>query len=280
MNLFKHVVTAGFLLVIATVAPSAQAAKVGYYEMCNGTGGAGAAAAITAAGHTPVNVTTLNSATLSSLDILFVTNCNNGGYDARYTSSVAAINAAVSNGLTLVIHDRHVTGAAAILPLGVSATRSFVDDIEIPAGSPIRTGVGGTLTATSLDNLGSSSHGYVNPASLPAGAITLLTRTSAAEPVTVSYNAGAGRVVYSTIPLDCAFTSCGAAAAPNMRNIYTPNLLAWVAPPFTTCAAEGYKGGQLTMCQKICESNLTGSALSGMIKLYVAAYREQPACAL
>jgi len=49
--------------------------------------------------------------------------------------------------------------------------------------------------------------------------------------------------------------------------------------PFTTCAAEGYRGGQLTMCQKICESNLTGSALSGMVKLYVAAYREQPACA-
>ena len=51
------------------------------------------------------------------------------------------------------------------------------------------------------------------------------------------------------------------------------------AGPFTTCAAQGYKGGQLTMCQKICDSNLTGSALSGMIKLYVAAYREQPACA-
>lgn len=63
-----------------------------------------------------------------------------------------------------------------------------------------------------------------------------------------------------------------------LSNIDRDNVLNWNLQGFTSCAAEGYRGGQLTMCQKICESNLTGSALSGMIKLYVAAYREQPAC--
>lgn len=258
----------------------ASAARVGNYEMCTGTGDAGVANAITTSGHTPVNVTTPNAATLATLDVLFVTNCSNGGYGAGYLSNLADINAAVLSGLTLVIHDRYVTGAATILPLGVSATRLTNNDIEIPAGSPITTGVGGTLTATNLDGLGSSSHGYINPGSLPVGAITLLTRASATEPVTVSYAAGLGRVVYSTIPLDCAFNGCSGTAGANMTAIYTPNLLAWVAgPSFTTCAAEGYTGGKLTMCRKVCESNLSGSTLTAMIKLYVAAYREQPACA-
>ncbi|GAB6194974.1 hypothetical protein [Lysobacter xanthus] len=261
---------------------NAHAAKVGYFEMCTGTGNPGVATAITATGHTPVNVTTLDATTLASIDALFVTNCSNGGYNARYTSNLATVNTAVSNGLKLFIHDRYVTGAATILPLGVTATRATNDNIEIPAGSPITTGVGGTLTATNLDGLSSSSHGYVNPGSLPSGAVTLLTRASAAEPVTVSYNVGSGRVVYSTIPLDCAFGGpCSSSpATPGMTTIYTPNLIAWaVGPSFTTCAAEGYTSAtKTTLCHKVCESNLTGTALTGMIKLYVATYKEQPAC--
>jgi hypothetical protein len=50
-------------------------------------------------------------------------------------------------------------------------------------------------------------------------------------------------------------------------------------PAFTTCAAEGLTGGKLTLCRKICEVDQTPTALSGLIKLYRAAYRENPPCA-
>ncbi|GAB6194973.1 proprotein convertase P-domain-containing protein [Lysobacter xanthus] len=56
--------------------------------------------------------------------------------------------------------------------------------------------------------------------------------------------------------------------------------LSFTSDVFTTCAAEGYSGTRLMLCQKACESNLTGSALTGVIKMYVLAFKEQPACAL
>jgi large repetitive protein len=273
------------LAALALCAGTAHAGTVGHYEMCSGTGSADHAAMITAAGHTPVNVETPNGATLATLDSLFVTNCSNGDFGAEYVANLPAIATAVSNGLVLIVHDRFVTGAGSVLPggSGIVATRSFDDDanVDIPAGSPITTGIGGTLTNTSLDGGSSSNHGYVAAASLPAGSQVLATRAAASDAVTVAYPFGAGRVVYSTIPLDAYFGSDGDgwAFADNLIRVYGPNVIGWaVGPSFTTCAAEGYTGTKLTLCRKVCESNLTGTTLTAMIRLYVAAYREQPAC--
>lgn len=157
-----------------------HAGTVGYLEMC-GDNQVRHAIAITTAGHTPVAVTTPNAETLAGLDALSVTNCDNEGFSSSYTSHLAAITAAVNGGMVLIVHDRAVTGASGILPGGsglnvVRNTDSGDADIDFPAGSPIITGPGGTLTNTSLDGGNSSTHGYVVQTSLPAGGTVLATR--------------------------------------------------------------------------------------------------------
>lgn len=47
---------------------------------------------------------------------------------------------------------------------------------------------------------------------------------------------------------------------------------------FTTCSAEGYTGGRLTLCRKICETPQTPTTLAGLIRLYNAAYRQPLTC--
>ncbi|HEY4561277.1 MAG TPA: hypothetical protein VIG54_11105 [Lysobacter sp.] len=257
-------------LAAATFSTDSSAANVGIYGNCSAT----ADTIVVAAGHTPVAVSSLSASSLNGLAALFDNTC---GY-----SSNAAVDAAVANGMTLIVHDWSVAQQSQ-LPghPAVSAVQSSGTDLEFPAGSPIASGVAGTLNGSSLDGGNWSYHGYVHAASLPAGSQALLTTPTPSHVVTFEYGYGRGRVIYSAIPLTWYFPGGAGAsgvAGPGMR-AYAANLIGWAAgPSFTTCAAEGYRGGQLTMCQKICESNLTGSALSGLIKLYVAAYREQPAC--
>ncbi|HEY4561278.1 MAG TPA: hypothetical protein VIG54_11110 [Lysobacter sp.] len=251
-------------------APTAAfAAKVGYYGTCYGEN---PAVAITTAGHTPVAVSSLTSASLSGLAALFVNSCN--------WPTSTALNTAISGGLVVIAHDPGFGGNSAP---GHSLTRggAFGTDIDFVVGLPFLSGPGGAINNTSLDGGSSSNHGYFSGA-LPSGGQVLATTANASQIVTFTYPYGAGRIVYSTIPLGCYLSggdciSLGVAA--DMQRYAANIIAAYAEPEFTTCTAEGYKGAQLTMCQKVCESNLTGSALSGMIKLYVAAYREQPACA-
>ncbi len=78
------------------------------------------------------------------------------------------------------------------------------------------------MDSSSLDGGGSSSHGYATEASLPPGAVNLLSRPAATEAVTFSYPYGAGWVVYSSIPLDFFLAGNGPAA---FRDIYAPNVV-------------------------------------------------------
>lgn len=266
-----------------TVSGAAFAAEVGHYEMCAGAGTPEQAPVITAAGHTPVHIDVPDAASLSGLAALFVTNCDNGGFAGEFVGNSGAIAAAVNDGMALIVHDRTVSEAGAILPGdgGLAAFRNFDDDanIDFPADSPILTGIGGTLTDTSLDNGGSSSHGYVAVDSLPPGAIVLATRTSTAEAVTFSYPYGAGRVIYSTIPLDYYLDDTDQPGL-NMRTVYAPNLVAWAAGPvFTSCAAEGFTGAKLYQCRQICEVDQNPYSLAKLIKLYRMVFREDPPCA-
>ena len=91
-----------------------QAGTIGYMDMC-GNDQAAHAAAISAAGHTPVYVPVPDSEALATLDGLSVTNCDNGGFGTAYTDHLAAITAAVNGGMVLFVHDRTVTDAGSIL---------------------------------------------------------------------------------------------------------------------------------------------------------------------
>ena len=274
-NKFKLAV----LGLVAAAMPALGLAKVvGYYEMCDGQGNANQASVITAAGQTAVNVLVPNASTLGGLDVLFVTNCDNDGYGAEYMSNLPAIAAAVQNqGLTLIIHDRHVSGANTILP-GVTGVSDFNDDaaIDFPAGSPILTGPGGTLTNASLDGGNSSSHGFVATATMPSGSQVLAHRTSATAAVTFKYKWGAGQVIYSTIPLD--FYLGGSSA---FRSPYAVNVVAYAAGlGFTSCAAERFVGAQLTLCRQVCEVSQSTATLNALITAYRTLYRKTPPCGL
>ena len=265
----------------ALLMPGTSAAgNIGYYEMCSGQGEAWQAEYITAAGHTPVQINTPDAASLSGLNGFFVTNCNNDGYGGEYTSNLAAINSAVTaNGLTLFMHDRHVTNAAAIMPGAASIlfTREYQtggSDINLPSGSPVITGPGGTIDDSSLDGMSYSSHGYLTVSSLPAGSSLYTVRADASRAVTVNYPAGSGRVIYSTTPLD-AFNSVA-----NFRT-YGVNLLANAGlGASTTCASEGYTGTKLEWCKNICERGYTGSTLNMWIRRWIDRYRNLPYCAV
>ena len=265
--------------VASMLAPSVAAAgNVGYYgDDCYG---ADAAAIITAAGHTPVAVASLDAPSLAGLQGLFIDGCN--------FATNAAVDNAVLNGLVLIWHDpnwgsqdsKNLPGAPGIPYLEYGGDRYQID---FPAGSPVLNGPGGMIDNSSLDDGGSSNHGYVPLASLPGGSQALATQDNPAYVTTFAYGHGAGRVVFSTIPVTCYFPGgdcAGLGPAPGMQ-AYAKNLIAWAVTGgmTTTCASEGYTGTKLTWCQNICEKGYTGSTLAMWIRRWTDRYRDLPYCA-
>ena len=255
-----------------------HAGNVGYYgDNCYDTN---PSSIITAAGHTPVAVTTLDAASLSGLSGLFINGCN--------FATNSAVDTAVANGMVLIWHDPNWGGQSSkslpgfpSLPYVYHGGNSV--QIDFPTGSPVLNGPGGTINNTSLDNGNSSNHGYVPLASLPSGAQVLATQDDANYVTTFEYGTGAGKVVFSTIPVTCYFASApcsGNVASPGMQ-AYATNLIAWAVTggQVTTCASSGYTGTKLLWCQKICESGLTGKALEDWIHRWINRYRELPTCA-
>ncbi|WP_374604250.1 hypothetical protein [Arenimonas sp.] len=279
MNKFSTLTKTALTLALLAAGSAASAAVVGHYETCSATGNPNAVAPITTAGHTPVAVDIPDAATLAGLDMLFVTNCSNSGVGAEYTANLANISAAVNAGMTLVVHDRWVDGGAGLVPgsAGISFNRNFDDgaNIDFPAGSPILSGPGGTLTDASMDGGNYSNHGFVDSTTLPAGAEVVAHRTLATEAVTVAYPFGAGTVVYSTIPLDAYLGGSNL----SMSTIYMPNVVdAFIGNTFAGCAGEGFVGDQLKLCKVICESPLTGKPITPLIRLWMNVYGSAPPC--
>mgnify|MGYP003572132280 CR=1 FL=1 len=215
---------------------AAFAANVGYYDMDLETGNADQIPPITAAGHTPVDMPDLTPAALAAIDILFVQNPDNNAYGAEYVAALADIEAAVSAGLVLVMHDRFVTDAETILPAGagfdiIRDDVTDTDDIDILNDTTTVTdGPGGLLTDTSLDGGNLSSHGFAVIGSLPEGGMFILSRPDQSQIVTFSYAFGTGGVIYSSIPLDFYLGGAGNnPPADNMRDIYAVNVLAYAS---------------------------------------------------
>jgi cysteine-rich repeat protein len=235
------------LLCVLTGASGARAGNVGYYEMCNGQGMSWQVPPITTAGQTPVPLFDLGPSDLAGLDVVFVTNCNNGAYGSEYLSRLSDVQAAVSGGLVLVIHDRHVDGAESILPGGGGFTivRSFTDAAQVDvldATTLVTDGPGGIVGNATLDGGTHSTHGYAAAGSLPGAARTILSRTHPGEVVTFSYAYGSGSVVYSTIPLD--FYLELSTYRPNFNLVYAPNVVAYAAALAVRCGDGVLEGGE------------------------------------
>ena len=218
-----------------TLVPGAK--QVGYYDMFAGAGQSYQVGSIVAGGGTPVLVDDPSAAELANLNVLMVTNPDNGGFGFGYVNRLSDIAAAVQNGMVLVIHDRAVMGAAGILPNGASFSinRDFTEaaDINIRDNSTIVTS---GLTDLSLDGGNSSSHGFALDASLPAKAKLLLTATTSSHIVTFCYGVGKGAVIYSTIPLDF-YLAGGGSLAEVLSNVYTPHVVQYALAG--ACATRG-----------------------------------------
>lgn len=212
----------------------ARTLDVGYYEMNAGQGAANQASVITTAGHTPVLLTDVTAASLANVQVLFANNASNGSYSAEYTGSLADVEAFVANGGVLIIHDRYVDGAEAILPNGggFSIVRDFSDDanIDVADNSTIITngaGPGGSIGDTSLDGGNSSTHGFTFDASIPVSGLRILSTGDPSHIVTFVYSHGFGYVIYSSIPLD--FYLGGSNTVANNMKAYAANVIAYAA---------------------------------------------------
>lgn len=221
--------------------PSAPARTVGYYDMDLGEGNSNQLAPINTTGLEGVDLTDLTTADLSNTDVLFVQNPSNEAYGAEYVSRLAAIEAAVNDGMVLIIHDRFVDNAESILPGGanfdiirdVDGEPSNADINILDNSTLVTNGPGGVLNDTLLDGGNYSNHGFTVAGTLPGNASLILSRTDSQEIVTFSYRFGAGAVIYSTIPLDAYLNpSFNGPPADALREIYAPNVVAYGASLF------------------------------------------------
>ncbi|MCI0439018.1 MAG: Ig-like domain-containing protein, partial [Chloroflexi bacterium] len=212
--------------------PEYSAPIVGYYDLNNNSGVAAQVAPINLARFEPVNVGDLNTANLNQFDILFVQNPSNGGYTSDYLTNIQKIFDFVSGGGVLIFHDRHVTTAANVLPgspgtffRNESSDTANIDILDDTTA--VTNGPGGVLTDASLDFGNFSSHGYIDAATIPAGAKGILSRTDPAHLVTYSYPFGSGHVIYSTIPLDHYLNGSGSPTVNENMHRYAANVIAY-----------------------------------------------------
>jgi hypothetical protein len=222
----KALLSAGLALTAACYSLSAQALVFGYY--LSGTTGS-PAGAITAAGHTPQALAGLAAGDLVGIDVLWILNGINGTPNANVMNNVGTIANFVNAGGVLSFHDRNVTqgvSAATYLPGagGVSFTSALATDIDVLAINTVTNGPAGVINNTTLDNGNLSDHGYATAATLPAGAVGVLSTGDPTHIVDFYYAFGAGDVYYSTIPLDFYLAGGGNdPPASAMRNIYAVN---------------------------------------------------------
>ena len=209
----------------------ANALSFGYY--LSGTTGS-PAGAITAAGHTPTQLTGLSAADLAGIDVLWILNGDNGNPNATVLNPAnqAAIAAFVNGGGVLSFHDRAVTNAATYLPGagGITFTRELASDIDVLVSNTVTNGPAGVIGNTTLDGGNFSNHGFAVAGSLPGGGVGVLSTDLASELVDFYYAFGLGFVYYSTIPLD--FYLSGAGNNPPrdaVVNIYAVNEAAFQA---------------------------------------------------
>ena len=202
-----------------------------YYEVSAGSGIDAQTGPITAGGHTAIDLDDVTAADLAGCDVLVAENENLLGWATEWTASLADIDAAVQAGMKLIVHDWTVTDAASNVPgLAAACTESTTKEIDLLAIDQIHAaGPFGRLDDSSLDDGNESNHGYCAAASLPAGAVPLLSRASDAEVVAFSYPLGSGFVYYATIPQLWYLKGVGANPPRDaFTDVYAPNVVHYV----------------------------------------------------
>ncbi len=242
-----------------TFVPKEPAELVAYYDMAAGGGNPDQAAGIETAGLTATGLQGLTADDLDGVDVLLVENPDPNGYAQAYLDYTADIEAAVEDGMVLILQDRYVAfdapkrevagrrlfdavDAATILPGGPEifaldgATFHAVsgDDVNIAlTGTVLTDGPGGTLDDSSLDGGSPSYYGYADRGALPPNAIPLFTTDDPDQVVAFAYPYGEGWVIYSTIfPGRISLRNAAlllSSAYANYANIYIPNLIAYAA---------------------------------------------------
>lgn len=234
---------------------------IGYYTMNLGQGDTtNQKRIIENTGHTATNLTNVTTSDLSNIDILYVHNGDNSRFGSEWLSGTgqasdsaasdpnSAIWSWVDDGGILLIQDRHVTNANAML-LGESATiaRSMNgtnDDTDFRTelnDTLIYNGAAGTLTNNTLDGGNHTDHGHIT--NLGTGEVGIGHRGSSnPAPNGESYNNafaykyGSGLVYYDTYPMDL-WDAYGASATYSASStltgggaqVYNENLIQWAA---------------------------------------------------
>lgn len=211
---------------------------VGYWDTSLNRGASTQVPPILAAGLEARDVGPLQSADLSQFDILFLQNplLHDPFWGFAYRNQRSRVFNWVAAGGALVVHDRNVVSAFAMLP-GITSLRAFQSvaftstDLQIlRPGTLVTNGPFGVLDDSSLDSATELNNmGWALASSLPEGAEAILSRTDPSQVVLFSYPFGQGRVVYSTIALDyyLSFPPPHNAMIQRLRNIYAPNVLAY-----------------------------------------------------
>lgn len=229
-------------------------------DICFGQGDADQVPPIVAAGHQPVYIEDLDAGTLAGCDILFAQNESNSGYNQEWVDALPALSARVQAGMVLVLHDRAVddeevgeeapAGAGTIVMgnaadftpglAGAVCVREFLDDANVDVvtgGTDVTDGPAGTIDDTTLDDGDSSSHGYCEESSLPAGSTNFLSRTVSTQSVAFAYSYGSGTVYYSTMPLDYYLDGEGDDPPRSAYQlIYAPNVITYAAGVSPACS--------------------------------------------
>ena len=276
----------------------ALAGNVGYHNRCPGIAG-DISGVVATAGHTKVDIPTLDATSLNGLTALVITACPGG-----YTSN-AAVNNAVANGMGLVFEriynensaprqdSTQLPGAPTFGATGILARPVAHDNVDIAAGAPIATGPGGSLNDSSLDYVsGPTWYNMVyfySSSSLPSGAIPFLTTPDSSQVGSFGYTHGSGRIAYTDSQYTLQLPG-GEGAGPMSNNFaaagatFLANAIFWVtgeiAPPATTCASEGYTGTKLNWCRIICESESSSSTVDTYLRRWINKYRDLPYCAV
>ena len=235
---------------------------IGYYQMDLGYGDAtNQGRIIRQTGHNYHSLADVGASSLQGKDIVYVHNGNNSGFGAEWRSGTgqasdssasdpnSAIWSWVDDGGILLIQDRHVTNANAML-LGESATitRSVLngtnDDTDFRTelnDTLLYNGAAGTLTNNTLDGGNHTDHGYIT--NLGTGEVGIGHRgtnnpTPRGEDYynAFAYKYGSGLVYYDTYPMDLwdgygvsNTYSASSTLTSGGAQTYNENLIQWAA---------------------------------------------------